>query len=567
MIAIAAGAGFTMALGTAAVVPQNLLVNPGAETKNTTGWTDPDGAWIGIYDYSYPKPHSGVSFFWPGARGTPQTTLYQDVDVSSQAAGIDSGLAYLHLSGWLDVWDYSPYDQATLGIQALNSSAQQLLYVSRTHRSPAWTRYAMDAPIPSGTRTLRVALTSTRFSGDDNDGYFDDLSLTVDTNPPTAFVTIAPAGGQPLVEVGRTLQLTATTTGDVDSGYAWQSSFKAVGTVAANGLVTALQPGRFFVQAEGATTHTLGIIELVAHAANSIIITQPASGTAWESGSLRTIEWNTIGSVPAGTLYYSTNGGAAWTLVASIPGLGVGRHDWTVPSTDMPLNSCAIKMTWAGGEAVSGIFSIVPPTGTNHTDVSAIHVKPGSWDFGLIQVGTSAEADFTVSNIDAGTLDGTATVAGPFSIVSGGVYSIATGVVHTVRVRYSPIADGMHSTPVTFTGGGGTNSTVTGRAIGNGDSDGDGATDWEEHVAGTSATNRNEYLRITDCKLLPSRDGAVIWWNSVTGRWYTVQRSTDNLVSWTNIYGTAGDGGTQSYTNRAVASPPVFLRLGVELQK
>jgi hypothetical protein len=347
----------SMIAGTA--LAQNLLVNPGAETGNTTGWTDPDVAWAAAAAIA---PHSGAYFFWPAVKDLSQTTLYQDVDVSSSASQIDAGLQYLHLSGWLANWNQYPHDQATLAIQALSSSAQQLLYLSRSHRSPVWTRYAIDAAIPAGTRTLRVLLTATRFVGSDNDGYFDDLELSANTNVPTVSVTITPAGGQPLVAVGETLQLTALTTGGIDTNYAWQSSFTGIATVNTNGLVTATQAGRFFVQAEGLSTHALGSIELVAYETNSIVITKPASGTAWESGSTTVITWNVIGSVPTGMLYYSTSGGGTWTAIAPIPDTSVGYYDWTVPATDVPLNSCLVKMTWTGSESVSGIFSIMPAT-------------------------------------------------------------------------------------------------------------------------------------------------------------------------------------------------------------
>jgi len=346
---------FVMTAGVAA--GQNLLVNPGAETGNITGWTDPDAAWGAD---AVITPHTGTKFFWPARRCIPQTTLYQDVDVSVWASQIDAGSQYLHLSGWLANWDQYPHDQATLAIQALDSNTQQLLYLSRSHRSPAWTQYAIDARIPTGTRTLRVLLTATRFVGSDNDGYFDDLSLVVDANAPAAFVTITPAGGQPFVPVGGTLQLTAVTSGGSDSSYVWYSSFPAVATVDANGLVSASKPGRFFVQAEGTTTHAFGNIELVAHEADSIIIVKPASGEMWEAGSTTSITWSVLGSVPAGTLSLSTNGGSTWTSIASIPDTGVGYYDWTVPATTVPLNACLMKMTWTGGVSVSGIFTITP---------------------------------------------------------------------------------------------------------------------------------------------------------------------------------------------------------------
>lgn len=338
---------------------QNLLVNPDAESGNISGWTDPDAAWVAAAEIT---PHGGSNFFWPKLKDLPLTTMYQDVSVSSHAAQIDAGHAYLHLAGWLANWDQYPHDQATLGVQALNTSTQQLLYLARSHRSPVWTRYAMDGQIPAGTRILRVLLTATRFVGSDNDGYFDDLSLTVDTNAPVVFVTIQAAGGQIALPVGGTLQLAANTTGGVDSNYIWSSSFPAIATVNSNGLVSATQAGRFFILAEGGSTHAVGSYELSAYTSNSVVVTQPATGVEWTSGSTQAITWVMIGTVSTGMLFHSTNGGGAWTAIGPVPNVSVGHYDWTIPATAVALNNCLVRMAWNTGQSASGIFSIVPPT-------------------------------------------------------------------------------------------------------------------------------------------------------------------------------------------------------------
>lgn len=86
---------------------------------------------------------------------------------------------------------------------------------------------------------------------------------------------------------------------------------------------------------------------------------------------------------------------------------------------------------------------------------AAISVSAGATDFGVIAVGASTNLTFTVRNIGGSTLSGTASVAAPFAIVSGGTYSLGSNQSQVVTVRYSPTAAGNHSASLTFTGGGG----------------------------------------------------------------------------------------------------------------
>lgn len=96
--------------------------------------------------------------------------------------------------------------------------------------------------------------------------------------------------------------------------------------------------------------------------------------------------------------------------------------------------------------------------------VPGIQVTPGNLVYGTLLVGTSATNIFTVQNVGTGTLSGSATVSAPFSIVSGGSYSLATGQTQAVMVAFSPSAAGNYNQSVNFSGGTGTNVTVNGSA-------------------------------------------------------------------------------------------------------
>ena len=93
-----------------------------------------------------------------------------------------------------------------------------------------------------------------------------------------------------------------------------------------------------------------------------------------------------------------------------------------------------------------------------------IAVSPSSLNFGSIPTNTASQLSFTVRNSNAGILAGTASVAAPFSIVSGGSYSLAANQSQSVTVSYNPTATGTNSQVVTFSGGGGASATVIGVA-------------------------------------------------------------------------------------------------------
>jgi len=103
-------------------------------------------------------------------------------------------------------------------------------------------------------------------------------------------------------------------------------------------------------------------------------------------------------------------------------------------------------------------------SGTNSGSAS-ISVTPPSYDYGTIPVGTTADVSFVVQNNGSTSLSGNATVPAPFSIVSGGAYTLGPGQTQTVGVRYSPTVAETDTQTVTFTGGTGANVGVSGSAI------------------------------------------------------------------------------------------------------
>ncbi len=102
-----------------------------------------------------------------------------------------------------------------------------------------------------------------------------------------------------------------------------------------------------------------------------------------------------------------------------------------------------------------GAFN-VPPT---------IMVSPPVQGFGAVLVGTTTNQTFVVQNIGGGMLSGNVSVAAPFSVVSGGYYSLAAGQSTNVTVSYNPTIKQTNVVVMTFSGGSGTNITLNGSAV------------------------------------------------------------------------------------------------------
>jgi hypothetical protein len=93
------------------------------------------------------------------------------------------------------------------------------------------------------------------------------------------------------------------------------------------------------------------------------------------------------------------------------------------------------------------------------TEFSVVPI--GTVNFGAVSLGSFAEQTFTVSNTSGAALSGTASVAAPFSIVSGSPFALASqGASQAVRVRFTPTATTTVSTNLAFKVGSDTISVV-----------------------------------------------------------------------------------------------------------
>jgi hypothetical protein len=88
-------------------------------------------------------------------------------------------------------------------------------------------------------------------------------------------------------------------------------------------------------------------------------------------------------------------------------------------------------------------------------------------NFGSVTTGSAVDRTFTVQNTSTASISGATGVGAPFSIASGGSFSLSPGASHTVTVRFRPTSTGSFASNVNFTASGDTVSRgVSGSATG-----------------------------------------------------------------------------------------------------
>jgi hypothetical protein len=200
----------------AAVPPGNLLANPGAEAgpgapDATT--IDPPPGWTlvgSVTAVEYGSPESptaadsaalgGGANFFAGGPDNAASAATQAVDVSGAAPEIDGGGVTATVSGDFGGFDGQD-DSATLTATFLSAAGAALgtlasppvVSADRNGTTGLLLRTA-SAAVPVGTRSVGVRLDMVRQEGAYNDGYADNLSLTLGSGPQPVFHKSVVAG-------------------------------------------------------------------------------------------------------------------------------------------------------------------------------------------------------------------------------------------------------------------------------------------------------------------------------------------------------------------------------------
>jgi len=218
--------------------------------------------------------------------------------------------------------------------------------------------------------------------------------------------------------------------------------------------------------------------------------TTPRTGTMTINGQTFTVTQAGAPSAPStGTIQVNaTLNGAPWFGSVSFGLTGPQTIDGTtVPATfsNRPTGSYTLSYR-SGGPSGATLTSITPsatqtlsPGGTitftlNFSSARpqnpVLEVTPNSLNFGDVRAGQcSGSQSFTVRNIGAGTLSGTASTSAPFLIVSGGSFSLRAGESASVVVRFCPTGVGQANGRVNFaSNGGNTSRDVSGNGVSTG---------------------------------------------------------------------------------------------------
>ena len=157
----------------------NLLVNPGAE-EGLDGWTVTEGIAESLTagECNGVNPFAGERYFAVGGLCTESdlARMHQDVDVSAYADSIDAGVQVAYAGGQLSDW--SGADIPAMRMVFLDDAGAETGSTGWFEMpSATWTEVNIEGLLPVLTRTVRLELQGTRIAGQDNDSYFDALSL------------------------------------------------------------------------------------------------------------------------------------------------------------------------------------------------------------------------------------------------------------------------------------------------------------------------------------------------------------------------------------------------------
>ncbi len=174
----------------AALLNAELVVNGGAETGDTRGWTS-TGIEASATGVGPARGHGAWAF--TGAKGELSQSMRQTIDLSGNSAKIDTGelasIFSINLQSRSGT-SKNVLDDARAKVSFLDGSGSILDTVSFVDDintdSFDWNLFSDNRLLSKGTRSIEILLTATRRAntGNSNDGFFDTVSVQLDDISP-----------------------------------------------------------------------------------------------------------------------------------------------------------------------------------------------------------------------------------------------------------------------------------------------------------------------------------------------------------------------------------------------
>lgn len=195
----------------------------------------------------------------------------------------------------------------------------------------------------------------------------------------------------------------------------------------------------------------------------SITVTTPTSSTIWSQGEQNVqILWNSEGITGKVSIHLFRNTNVLKTITGRTDNDGT-YSTWDVSTSIAPATNYYIRIQSEDFPNVIGESQYFTIAETSLDP--EITVNPSALNFGDVEVGTSSLQSVVVTNTGGGLLAGNASIAFPYSINSGGSYSLLQGESKTIYVEFSPPVASEYSKTLQLTGAGGRNINCSGSGM------------------------------------------------------------------------------------------------------
>ena len=463
-----------------------LIVNGGFES-GLSNWTAFWGTGIQATLTTY--PHTGSHYAYL-QNNSNSGGIYQNVTIPANT--VSATLSFWYNVSSSETTTSAIYDDFYVMIYDSTGNTQLALVKRLTNldkaNAGAYTRVSFDL-LPYHGQTIGIRMNGQNDGSNPTTFRIDDVSIQVATE------TIASPGGisgepSPILNssytytvgassssLGHTLQYSFNW-GDGASS-PWVTSQSASHAWTSTGQKTIVVTARCQTHMNVSANNSPGNYVVVKTANLRPSLTSIATPAVAQSGdvpisyTLADAESDTCGIA----VEYSPDGGSAWHGATAGSG-----GDGAIPLTSSPVGT-AHTFVWASGSDIVNAnmpavrFRITPvdaggvgtsgTTGTfavNNTTVTLVVRANTTTSYGSLLIGGTMDLTFNVSNVGTHSISGSASIAVPFYIVSGGSYALAPGQSIATTIRYAPVEAGNNVATATFIGGSGTTLTLTGLA-------------------------------------------------------------------------------------------------------